>query len=111
MLLDGPLVKDLVLANVEQLDLGVDQLPTVFVRRDDKADPAQFGRLASDGGEDVIGLVAGTFQAGDAQRLCHPPHVGHLQSQILRHGGAIGFVVGEQLQSVIVVSTPVESAE
>ena len=73
------------------------QLQQVLVAGDD--DDVEVGnlqRVLHDGGQRVVGLVAGHLEHRRAQRIEQAAHVRQLAREVVGHRGARGLVVGEQ---------------
>ncbi len=68
------------------------QLHHIFVRRNNCAAPTCFARLPRKGGNDVVGLKAFDFFAGDVEGLGRFAGQRHLRAQVFRHRVAVGLV-------------------
>ena len=81
------------LHGVIHFDAVTDELHHVFVRRNNRAAPTCFTRLARKGGDDVVGLKALDLFASDIERFGCGACKGHLRAQIFGHRVAVGFVL------------------
>jgi hypothetical protein len=81
-----------VLHRVEHLDPAADQLHQVLVGRDDRHPPPGLARLAGQRGDDVVGLEALQFLAGDVEGPRRLAGQRDLRAQILGHLVAVGLV-------------------
>ena len=85
-------------AVVEHLDVGVlDELVDVPVAGDDDHVEPRVPALGGEGGDDVVGLVAGQLEDADAQRLDHLAHQADLLAQDVGRLGPAGLVGGDPL--------------
>ena len=73
------------------------QLPGVLVGRGEHAFAAVALHLPGDRGQDVVGLVAGHFQARDPHHREELPHERDLRHEVGRHLGPVGLVGLEPL--------------
>ena len=83
-------------AGGHQLHAGTvgDELQAVPVAGDDDALPAPLFAAAGDGAQQVVGLVAHHFVAGDGHGAQHLLHHRHLLGKLLGHALASGLVIG-----------------
>ncbi|MNJ27792.1 hypothetical protein D3C77_223080 [compost metagenome] len=70
-----------------------DQLHQVLVGADDHRLAAHVADLAGIGGDQVVGLIAGHFDAVNAEGLGGLAHQGELRRQVLGRRGAVGLVL------------------
>ncbi len=92
--LDG-IVDDVVLGRVQHPDTIGDQLHHVLIAGHDDDVEALLHCASCNGADDVVRFVTGELQDRDVHGAQKLPHVGDLRGQVLRHFGAIGFVLGE----------------
>ena len=77
-----------------------DQLGEVLVRGHHVGRrPGRFGAL-DQGSDDVVGLPPGLADHGNAEPLADPENERHRLAEVVRHGLALGFVLGELLVAV-----------
>ncbi|MNX86568.1 hypothetical protein D3C86_1184550 [compost metagenome] len=89
----GLFVQAAVLHRVVHDDAVADQLHQVLVGADDDRLAAHVADLAGIGGDQVVGLIAGQFDAVDAEGGGRLAHQGELRHQILGRRRAVGLVL------------------
>ena len=76
----------------EHRDARVDELERVLVRRHQHQLDRRVPKPAGGGRQDVVRLVPGRLEQGQAQRLERPPDPRDLLDEVLRHPGALELV-------------------
>ena len=86
-----------VVSQVQQLNLVTEQLPGILVAGGDRARSSRRGDPRCQRGEDVVGLVTGELQAGNAQHVEQPTGERDLGHEVGRHLSPVGLVGLEPL--------------
>ena len=90
-------VVDLIFPHVVNLDAVGNQLPAIFIRRDQVTLASKFVGGARQRGENVVRFVAGQFQQRNPERLHRAANARVLRNQLVRHLGAMYLVIRVQL--------------
>ena len=93
--LDDLIVFDrLHLHSVEHVDIIVDELHQILVRRNDGDASARLARLTGIGGDEVVGLKSHHLDGRHRESANRIAHQGELGTQVFRWLGALGLIFG-----------------